>query len=146
MSSARPDMYYEPKPDLILEDQLDPQKFELVKSSPSNFYCVHLFIKSIVCRNCCLGFLGRSSTFVPGDGQTGFFKTHFSIFNKFGNIDNVNDGGFGGSTAKFGGCLPPQGKQLYCRVSFVACQQDFVKSPVQNPVFPLERPFFFRPV
>lgn len=39
-----------------------------------------------------------------------FHKLHFSIFNNFPTLKNVDNGGFGGSATTFSGCLTPQGK------------------------------------
>jgi hypothetical protein len=52
-----------------MDGQLDPKRLELVKPSPSIFYYIYLSVKSIVRRNCCLGFLGSSLTFIP-EGRT----------------------------------------------------------------------------
>ena len=56
-----------------------------------------------------------------------FSKTHFSIFDNFRNVENVDDGGFGGSAAAFIGCLPPQCKSAVLLI--VVCCLGFNAAP-----------------
>ncbi len=48
-------------------------------------------------------------------------------FDNFRNIQNIHDGGFGGSTAAFSGCLPPA-KGEWVVLLIVVCVEDATKA------------------